>query len=32
VTHLVENLFKRIEGKATGSVVLNPELIVRSST
>jgi DNA-binding LacI/PurR family transcriptional regulator len=30
--HLVENLFKRIDGKPTGSVVLNPELIVRSST
>ncbi|HTN15076.1 MAG TPA: LacI family DNA-binding transcriptional regulator [Sphingomonadaceae bacterium] len=30
--HLVENLFKRIEGKATGSVVLNPELVIRSST
>jgi DNA-binding LacI/PurR family transcriptional regulator len=31
-THLVDNLFKRIEGKATGSVVLNSELIVRAST
>jgi len=30
--HLVESLLKRIDGKATGSVVLNPELIVRSST
>ena len=30
--HLVDNLFKRIEGKATGSVVLNSELIVRAST
>lgn len=30
--HLVENLFKRIEGKPTGSVVLNPELVIRSST
>lgn len=31
-THLVESLFKRIAGDATGSVILNPELIVRAST
>jgi len=31
-SHLLENLFKRIEGKATGSVVLNPELVIRGST
>jgi len=31
-SHMIENLFKRIDGKATGSVVLNPELIVRAST
>jgi DNA-binding LacI/PurR family transcriptional regulator len=30
--HMVENLFRRIDGKATGSVVLNPELMVRAST
>jgi DNA-binding LacI/PurR family transcriptional regulator len=30
--HLVDSLLKRIEGGQTGSVVLNPELIVRSST
>jgi DNA-binding LacI/PurR family transcriptional regulator len=30
--HLVDSLLKRIEGKATGSIVLNPELIVRGST
>ena len=30
--HLVESLLKRIEGHQTGSVVLNPELVVRSST
>ncbi|MBO9519339.1 MAG: LacI family DNA-binding transcriptional regulator [Porphyrobacter sp.] len=30
--HLVEGLLKRIEGRPTGSVVLNPELVVRSST
>lgn len=29
---LVDSLLKRIEGKPTGSVVLNPELIVRSSS
>ncbi|MCW3837646.1 LacI family DNA-binding transcriptional regulator [Sphingomonas canadensis] len=29
---LVDCLLKRIEGKQTGSVVLNPELIVRAST
>jgi DNA-binding LacI/PurR family transcriptional regulator len=29
---LVDSLLKRIEGKHTGSVVLNPELVVRSST
>lgn len=31
-SHLVDNLFKRIEGRPTGSVVLNPELVVRAST
>ncbi len=31
-SHLLENLMKRIDGKVTGSVVLNPELIVRGST
>lgn len=31
-THLVQNLLNRIGGKSTGSVILNPELIVRSST
>jgi DNA-binding LacI/PurR family transcriptional regulator len=30
--HLVDSLLKRIEGRQTGSVVLNPELVVRSST
>lgn len=30
--HLVESLLKRIDGKPTGSVVLNPELVVRAST
>lgn len=30
--HLIESLLKRIEGKATGSVVLNPQLVVRAST
>ncbi|MBO9711730.1 LacI family DNA-binding transcriptional regulator [Sphingomonas sp.] len=30
--HMVEALLKRIEGKQTGSVVLNPELVVRAST
>ena len=30
--HLVDCLLKRIDGKQTGSVVLNPELIVREST
>ncbi|WP_448663861.1 LacI family DNA-binding transcriptional regulator [Sphingomonas sp. CJ20] len=30
--HLVDCLMKRIAGEATGSVILNPELIVRSST
>jgi DNA-binding LacI/PurR family transcriptional regulator len=30
--HLVDSLLNRIEGRQTGSVVLNPELIVRSST
>jgi DNA-binding LacI/PurR family transcriptional regulator len=29
---LVDSLLKRIDGKPTGSVVLNPELVVRSST
>ncbi len=32
VNHLLDALFKRIEGKSTGSVVLNPELVVRAST
>lgn len=32
VAHLVDSLFKRIEGVATGSVVLNPVLVVRAST
>lgn len=31
-SHLLDALFKRIEGKSTGSVVLNPELVVRAST
>ena len=31
-SHLGDCLLKRIEGKVTGSVVLNPELIVRGST
>ncbi|WEK46297.1 MAG: LacI family DNA-binding transcriptional regulator [Candidatus Andeanibacterium colombiense] len=30
--HLVDSLLKRIEGRQTGSVVLNPELVIRSST
>jgi len=30
--HMVENLFKRIDNKPTGSVVMNPELVVRAST
>jgi DNA-binding LacI/PurR family transcriptional regulator len=30
--HLVDCLLKRIDGKQTGSVVLNPELIVRESS
>lgn len=30
--HLVDSLLKRIEGKQTGSVVLNPELVVRASS
>lgn len=30
--HLVDSLLRRIEGRPTGSVVLNPELIVRAST
>lgn len=30
--HLVDSLLKRIEGKHTGSVILNPELVIRSST
>lgn len=30
--HLVDSLLKRIEGRQTGSVVLNPELVVRGST
>ena len=30
--HLVENLFKRIAGEATESVVLSPKLIIREST
>ncbi len=29
---LVDLLLKRIEGKSTGSVILNPELVVRGST
>jgi len=29
--HLVDSLLKRIEGRQTGSVVLNPELVIRSS-
>jgi DNA-binding LacI/PurR family transcriptional regulator len=29
---LVDSLLKRIDGKQTGSVVLNPELVVRAST
>ena len=29
---LVDSLLKRIDGKQTGSIVLNPELVVRSST
>jgi len=31
-SQLVECLLKRIDGKQTGSVVLNPELIIREST
>ena len=30
--HLVDSLLKRIEGQPTGSVVLNPQLVARSST
>ena len=30
--HMVDCLLKRIEGKGSGSVVLNPQLIVRGST
>ncbi len=30
--HMVDNLFKRIDNKPTGSVVMNPELVVRAST
>ena len=29
--HLVDSLLKRIEGRQTGSVVLNPELVLRAS-
>lgn len=29
--HLVDCLFKRIEGRPTGSVILNPELVLRGS-
>lgn len=31
-THLVDSLLKRIAGEATGSTILNPELIVRASS
>lgn len=31
-SHLVDSLMKRIAGEATGSVILNPELIVRGTT
>lgn len=31
-SQLVESLLKRIDGRQTGSVILNPELIVRCST
>lgn len=31
-SHLVDCLLRRIDGKQSGSVVLNPELIVRAST
>ncbi|WP_414902101.1 LacI family DNA-binding transcriptional regulator [Sphingomonas flavalba] len=31
-SHLVESLLRRIAGEPTGSVVLNPELVVRGST
>lgn len=31
-SHLVESLMKRIAGEATGSVILNPELIVRGTS
>jgi len=31
-SHLVSSLMKRIAGEATGSVILNPELIVRGTT
>jgi DNA-binding LacI/PurR family transcriptional regulator len=31
-SHLVDCLLKRIDGKQTGSVVLNPELVIREST
>lgn len=30
--HLLENLMQRIEGRMTGSIVLNSELVVRSTT
>jgi DNA-binding LacI/PurR family transcriptional regulator len=30
-THLVDSLLKRISGRQTGSVVLNPELVIRES-
>lgn len=31
-THLVDSLMKRIAGETTGSVILNPELIVRGTS
>jgi DNA-binding LacI/PurR family transcriptional regulator len=31
-SHLVDSLMKRIEGKPTGSTVMNPELVVRASS
>jgi DNA-binding LacI/PurR family transcriptional regulator len=30
-SHLVDCLLKRIDGKQTGSVVLNPELVIRET-
>lgn len=30
--HLVDSLMKRIDGKSTGSTIMNPELVVRSSS